>query len=62
MCAIDNFIYAVGGYDGSSQLRTVERYDIEADEWTFIGKSLPWFQSFLEMDRRSSVVNEYSDG
>lgn len=26
----------MGGYDGTNQLNTVERYDIEADSWTFV--------------------------
>lgn len=25
----------MGGYDGTNQLNTVERYDVEADAWTF---------------------------
>lgn len=26
----------MGGYDGTNQLNTVERYDVETDSWTFI--------------------------
>lgn len=29
-------IYAVGGLDDSACFNTVERYDIEADKWTFV--------------------------
>lgn len=25
----------MGGYDGTNQLNTVERYDVEADAWSF---------------------------
>lgn len=25
----------MGGYDGTNQLNTVERYDVEADTWSF---------------------------
>ena len=25
----------MGGYDGTNQLNTVERYDVETDTWTF---------------------------
>lgn len=25
----------MGGYDGTNQLNTVERYDVEADSWSF---------------------------
>lgn len=34
--AVDGWIYAVGGYDGVSQLKSVERYDIERDRWEFV--------------------------
>ena len=29
-------MYAVGGYDSSSQLRTVERYCMMTDKWEFV--------------------------
>ena len=29
-------MYAVGGYDSSSQLRTVERYCTVTDSWEFV--------------------------
>lgn len=32
---MDNHIYVVGGYNGSQQLDTVERYDPETDKWHF---------------------------
>lgn len=32
--SLDGFVYAIGGYDGVSQLSSVERYDIESDSWT----------------------------
>ena len=36
VCGLDQFIYAVGGYDGTSQLSSMERYDVSADQWTSI--------------------------
>lgn len=36
MVALDQYVYAVGGYDSTYQLPTVERYDVEADVWEFI--------------------------
>ena len=36
VCSLDQSIYAVGGYDGSSQLSSMERYDVWLDQWTAI--------------------------
>jgi len=36
VCSLDQYIYAVGGYDGSIQLSSVERYDIASDQWTTV--------------------------
>ena len=33
VASLGQYIYAVGGYDGKSQLSSVERYDIERDIW-----------------------------
>lgn len=33
---MDNFIYAVGGYDSSCQLKSVERYSIDKKQWDFV--------------------------
>lgn len=33
MAALNQYIYVVGGYDGSQQLASVERYDTERDVW-----------------------------
>lgn len=33
VAAWNQFIYVVGGYDGSQQLGSVERYDTERDAW-----------------------------
>lgn len=38
MAAINQYIYVIGGYDGSKQLATVERYDTENDKWEFVSK------------------------
>ena len=31
---LDGFVYAVGGWEGSSRLDSVERYDPESNIWT----------------------------
>jgi len=36
VCSVDQCIYAVGGYDGSSQLSSVECYDVGSDQWTAV--------------------------
>lgn len=36
VAALNQYIYVVGGYNGSNQLNTVERYDTEKDEWEFV--------------------------
>ena len=36
MAALDGFIYAIGGYDGTSRLSTVERYCPKTNRWTFV--------------------------
>lgn len=36
VCSLDQYIYAVGGYDGGSQLSSVERYDVGSDQWTSV--------------------------
>lgn len=33
---LNQYIYVVGGYDGTKQLSTVERYDTERDVWEFV--------------------------
>ncbi|VEL09093.1 unnamed protein product [Protopolystoma xenopodis] len=32
---VDQYIYAVGGYDSCSHLRSVERYNPESDSWEY---------------------------
>ena len=32
----EQYVYAVGGYDGTNQLHTVERYDVETNQWEII--------------------------
>ena len=34
--AVGGLIYACGGYDGVSSLRTVERYNPNSNEWQYI--------------------------
>uniref|UniRef100_A0A8B9UE60 Kelch like ECH associated protein 1 n=1 Tax=Anas zonorhyncha TaxID=75864 RepID=A0A8B9UE60_9AVES len=36
VCALNNCIYAMGGYDGTDQLNSTERYDVESDSWSFV--------------------------
>ena len=36
MAALDGYIYAIGGYDGTSRLSTVERYCPKTNKWTFV--------------------------
>lgn len=36
--AMGNFIYALGGYDGTQQLNSVERYSIVEDKWENLPK------------------------
>jgi hypothetical protein len=36
MAALDGYIYAIGGYDGTSRLSTVERYCPKTNRWTFV--------------------------
>lgn len=36
VAGISQYIYVVGGYDGTKQLNTVERYDTEKDIWEFV--------------------------
>lgn len=33
-CLFGDKIFAIGGYDGSHYLRTVEQYDPNTNEWT----------------------------
>lgn len=33
---MNQYIYVVGGYDGSQQLASVERYDTERDTWEIV--------------------------
>ncbi|KAL0201246.1 hypothetical protein M9458_004433, partial [Cirrhinus mrigala] len=30
---MDNYLYAIGGYDGQTQLKTTERYNVTRDMW-----------------------------
>ena len=36
VCSLGNHIYVMGGYDGTNQLNTVERYGVETDAWSFV--------------------------
>lgn len=34
--SLNNYVYAIGGYNGETQLNSVERYDQSSDNWTVI--------------------------
>lgn len=34
VCLLGDRLYAVGGYDGQSYLKTVESYEAQNNEWT----------------------------
>lgn len=36
VAALNQFIYVAGGYDGSNQLKSVERYDTESNKWEYV--------------------------
>lgn len=37
---MNGYIYAVGGFDGQNQLRTVERYNPKENKWEFVSSLL----------------------
>lgn len=39
VCLLGDRLYAVGGYDGQSYLKTVESYDAQNNEWTEVNTS-----------------------
>ena len=36
LALLDGYIYAVGGWEGTSRLDTVERYEIDSNTWTLV--------------------------
>ncbi|CAG2250529.1 KLHL2_3 [Mytilus edulis] len=36
MAALDGYIYAIGGFDGTSRLSTVEKYCPKTNKWSFV--------------------------
>ena len=34
LACVNRLLYAVGGFDGTQRLNSMERYDPEKDEWT----------------------------
>ena len=34
VAVLDNYVYAIGGHDGTSYLQTVEKYDPIQDNWS----------------------------
>ena len=41
LTALNNNLYAVGGYDGSNYLSSSERYDPDTNSWTAIASKPP---------------------
>jgi kelch-like protein 20 len=35
---VNGNLYAVGGFDGSTYLKTIEVYDLEQNQWKFCGQ------------------------
>lgn len=33
---LDGFIYAVGGWEGTARLDSVERYEIDSNQWSYV--------------------------
>lgn len=40
VAVFDGRVYVIGGFDGSSRLRSVEVYDFDSDRWTFISNMI----------------------
>ena len=38
VCAFDQSIFVVGGYDSVNQLPTVERYDVDTNQWEYVAR------------------------
>jgi kelch-like protein 19 len=36
LACVNRLLFAVGGYDGQQRLKSVERYDPENDEWSYV--------------------------
>lgn len=36
LALLDGFIYAVGGWEGSAKLESVERYETNANVWSYV--------------------------
>ena len=71
MAVVNGQLFAVGGFDGTTYLKTIEVYDKEANSWKLCGsmncrrlgggKSLPilgihWF-SHRELEKMEAKVN-----
>lgn len=37
---MDQYVYVVGGYDSDEQLSSVERYDVETDQWEIVANMM----------------------
>ncbi|XP_063415045.1 kelch-like protein 3 isoform X1 [Mytilus trossulus] len=47
MAALDGYIYAIGGFDGTSRLSTVEKYCPKTNKWSFVASlALPTSRIF----------------
>lgn len=43
---INGEIYAMGGYDGQTRLRTAEKYNPETNQWSFINPVIKYLFYF----------------
>lgn len=56
VAVVNGLLYAIGGYDGQSRLRTVEVYNPETDTWTKVASMNT--QRRLEILKLSCLIYE----
>lgn len=62
VASLGQYIYVIGGYDGKSQLNSVERYDTERDTWENVS-SVSTARSALSvtvLDSKLYAMGKYS--
>lgn len=62
VAAWNQYIYVVGGYDGASQLASVERYDTERNAWEEVApmRAARSALSLAVLDNKLYAMGEYS--